>query len=188
MYLILMKRLSLFLAVLLFSTPATAGNISVQVISDAGDTFPTYPTDSQNGSYRAYLQAQRNARYGIRIRNNTGRRIGLVIAVDGRNIISGDRSYLRNTERMYILDPYEEATYNGWRTTGNQVNRFYFSDAADSYAGAWGDHSAMGVIAVAAYSEKRHRIRRYSPGPRLFSHRSAPAAPLSRSIRSAQPH
>ncbi|XOF35209.1 MAG: hypothetical protein ACL93V_07965 [Candidatus Electrothrix sp. YB6] len=176
-----MKGLLLFFSILLLlSTPAAAGNITVQVISGDGYIFPTYPTDSRDGSYRAYLQAQRNARYGIRIRNNTGRRIGLVIAVDGRNIISGDRSDLRNTERMYILGPYEEATYNGWRTTRNQVSRFYFSDAEDSYAGAWGDHSAMGVIAVAAYPEKRRRFRHRSHRPRLFSQRSVPTAPRSK--------
>ena len=147
-------------AVLLTANLAMSGNISVEIVADQGYTFPVYPVRSDRSTYRAYLQAERNARYGIRIRNHTDRRIGLVIAVDGRNIISGKKSYLRNTERMYVLDPYAEATYSGWRTGRNEVHRFYFTNAGDSYAEAWGDQSAMGVIAVAVYPEQQHQIRR----------------------------
>jgi hypothetical protein len=34
--------------------------------------------------------------YSIVIRNNTPERIGVVIAVDGRNIITGEKSFLKN--------------------------------------------------------------------------------------------
>jgi hypothetical protein len=54
---------------------------------------------------------------------------------------------------MYILGPYETGQYRGWRTGSDRVNRFYFTDAGDSYAAAFGDGSAMGVIAVAVYPE-----------------------------------
>ncbi|MER2600751.1 MAG: hypothetical protein ABTR27_00165, partial [Candidatus Competibacter phosphatis] len=57
-------------------------------------------------------------------------------------------------ERMYVLGPHQQETYEGWRTGKNRVNRFYFTDAGDSYSGAWGDYSAMGVIAVAAFRER----------------------------------
>jgi len=40
----------------------------------------------------------------IEVKNRLNRRVGLVIAVDGRNIISGTKSWLRNNERMYILN------------------------------------------------------------------------------------
>ncbi|MCI5224040.1 MAG: hypothetical protein D3924_15560, partial [Candidatus Electrothrix sp. AR4] len=146
-----MRHLLLLLTgiLLLISNPAAAGNISVEVIADQGYIFPTYPVRSDHGTYRAYLQAKRNARYGVRIRNNTDRRVGVVVTVDGRNIISGKKSYLRNTEKMYILAPYGVGTYRGWRTSSNRINRFYFTNEGDSYADAWGDNSAMGVIAVA---------------------------------------
>lgn len=148
---------------LLFAAPVLAQSVGVEVADDDGHTFPTYPVDSHDGSWRAYLQAERDVRYGIRIRNNTDRRIGLVIAVDGRNIISGEKSYLRNTERMYILAPYAEETYDGWRTGRDEIHRFYFTNEGDSYAEAWGDGSAMGVIAVAVYAEQMQEIRRLSP-------------------------
>lgn len=138
------------------------GEVEVEVISDRGRTLPQYPVrEGREGTYRAYVEATRGQRYSVQIRNRTNQRIGVVIAVDGRNIISGSRSNLRPDERMYVLGPYQQERYEGWRTGRNRVNRFYFTDAGDSYAGAWGDYSAMGVIAVAAFRE----AVRYQPLP-----------------------
>lgn len=133
------------------------GDVDVQVLNDRGRPFPQYPLRRDAGPviYKAHLEAVRDQNYSIQIRNRTNRRIGVVIAVDGRNIISGNRSNLEPHERMYVLEPHQQETYEGWRTGSNRVNRFYFTDAGDSYAGAWGDYSAMGVIAVAAYREAR---------------------------------
>ena len=76
---------------------------------------------------------------------------------------------------MYILDPYETATYKGWRTAKNQVNRFFFTAKGNSYAQAWGDNSAMGVIALAVFNEKP-RIA-YNYGNSLRNNKSARRAP-----------
>ena len=87
--------------------------------------------------------------------NRTAERVGVVIAVDGRNIISGKKSDLKHTEDMYIVDGYGQARYDGWRTDRDTVHRFYFTDTADSYSmRTFEDSSAMGVIAVAVYREK----------------------------------
>lgn len=127
--------------------------VEVAVISDRGRALPRYPLRENASAYKAYVEAVRGQNYSIRIRNRTSQRIGVVIAVDGRNVISGDQSNLRPDERMYVLGPYQQESYEGWRTGKNKVNRFYFTEAGDSYAGAWGDYSAMGVIAVAAFRE-----------------------------------
>jgi len=63
---------------------------------------------------------------------------------------------------MYILEPYGSGEFAGWRTGQERINRFYFTDVPDSYAAAFGDESAMGVITVAAYPEQRHH---YKPHP-----------------------
>jgi hypothetical protein len=167
---------------LLPSRPAAAQSVQLEVVADDGWIFPAYPArGSREGSWRSYIEARRDARYGIQVVNNTGRRIGLVIAVDGRNIISGDRSRLSSSERMYVLDPYGTATYDGWRTGRNRVSRFYFTNEGDSYAGAWDDYSAMGVIAVAAYAERRPPVIRRPP---MYPHREgSAAAPAPRSGR-----
>lgn len=159
--------------------------VDIAIVSDRGRQFEAYPLrSSADDTMRAYLEAVPQQNYSIRVRNRGGERIGLVIAVDGRNIISGSKSNLRAGERMYILGPYESATYSGWRTGSNRVNRFYFTDVEESYSAAFGDYSAMGVIAVAAFRErdnyrvpqrwnKRGDGREYDRSPK--SGRAAPA-------------
>lgn len=131
-----------------------ADDVEIEVIGDQHRRPLTqYVVERRERLYRGYLEAHRGEEYVIQVHNRSARPVGLVIAVDGRNIISGKRSDLGSDERMYILAPYERREYRGWRTGRDQVNRFYFTDAPDSYAGRWGDYSAMGVIAVAAYAE-----------------------------------
>ncbi len=190
MYTHYLSKLS-FIALLaiLFSPSAWAriGDLDIQVIDDYGQAFAQYPLSrrSKHKVHRAYLEAAKGQGYAIRVRNRSDQRIGLVIAVDGRNIISGDKSYLAPKERMYILGPYQQAVYKGWRTAKDRVNRFYFTDAADSYADAWNDHSAMGVIAVAAFREMHYRAPYDAPyGSKKRSHSDSaqtPSAPQAHS-------
>jgi len=137
------------------SEAIVADRIDVEIVADDGRVFARYDLakQSQRGQLRAYLEAERQHNYGIRVRNQSAGRIGLVIAVDGRNIISGQRSELLAGEPMYVLGAYEQTTYEGWRTSDSNVQRFIFTNADNSYAEAWGDRSAMGVIAVSAFRE-----------------------------------
>lgn len=130
--------------------------VTVEIVADDGRILRQFDVTraGERDTRRAYLEATKGQRYGIRVRNHSGGRIGLVLAVDGRNIISGKKSNLGRDEPMYILNPYQSATYNGWRTSNTQVHRFFFTESGDSYAGAFGDYSAMGVIAMAAFAEK----------------------------------
>ena len=132
-------------------------DIKVDIVTDDGRILPVHRRHNAGSKgIRAYLEAGYGENYSIRIHNRTGDRIGLVIAVDGRNIISGRKSFLKASEQMYILEPYERASYDGWRTSKKNVHRFYFTDAGDSYAGAWEDYTAMGVIAVAVFPERQY--------------------------------
>jgi len=137
--------------------------VEIDVIRDDGNTYPVYPIHSQylKKEYRAYLQALKDENYSLRIQNHSNQRIGLVIAVDGRNIISGKKSHLKHSERMYILGPYETQTYSGWRTSSKDIHRFYFTDASSSYAQAFEDDSAMGVIAMAVFKENLPQHKKY---------------------------
>lgn len=156
--------------------------VTFEFTDERGRVFETFPTSTGGSdSYRAYLEARLEARYSIRVRNLTGGRVGLVIAVDGRNIVSGDRSDLGRREAMYILGPYESATYSGWRTSASEVRRFYFTDVADSYAGRIGDVSAIGVVAAAVYRERPRRPRFWQQQGE--SSASAPAASDAASAR-----
>ena len=108
------------------------GDVEVEVVSDRGRTLPQYPVrESRGGVYKAYLEAVRGQNYSVQIRNRTNQRVGVVIAVDGRNIISGDRSNLRPDERMYVLGPYQQESYDGWRTGKNRVKGVEFGLAGN---------------------------------------------------------
>lgn len=182
-----MKKLLLtFLTLLAVTGVAQASHdnalddIDIDIVSDHGRHFATFPLRSSNYSvFRAYLEAVPEQNYRIRVRNRGPERIGLVIAVDGRNIISGQRSDLRPDERMYILGPYQSQEYSGWRTSRNRVNRFYFTDAGESYSAAFGDYSAMGVIAVAAFREqpRYHSPQQWDEGRDKSGSRSRKNAP-----------
>ena len=128
--------------------------IQIDIIDDEGTAFNKYQSRHQYRTHRAYLEAKKGNYYQLRVRNRSNKRIAIVIAVDGRNILTGKKSNLKSNERMYVLAPYQTAIYKGWRTGKDKVNRFYFTSAGDSYSAAWGDRSAMGVIAAAVYNEK----------------------------------
>jgi len=146
--------------------------VRIDILDDRGRTFRHIPTTSKAYNVkRSYLQAKKGKRYRVRVRNTSNKRIGLVVAVDGRNILSGKKSWLRSSEKMYVLDPYETATYDGWRTEKNHVNRFFFTNAGNSYANAWGDKSAMGVIAVAVFNERPRPVYRYKKSAPMANNR-----------------
>ena len=147
------------LAVVMCAASAWAGvvgnAVEVRIVSDDGRMLPIHPVKMGRDVRKVYAEAIKGDHYRIEVKNRLNRRVGLVIAVDGRNIISGTKSWLTNNERMYILEPYGSGEFAGWRTTQDRINRFYFTDVPDSYAAAFGDGSAMGVIAVAVYPEVR---------------------------------
>src|SRR4030066_253748 len=164
---------------------AHAGNVDVvdvRVLSDSGGEFPkyrTYPRVHQEGKF-FYIEAVKGQRYSIQVTNKSDRRIGIVIAVDGRNIIDGKKSNLLRNERMYILGPYDANTFEGWRTGMNRTNRFYFTEQSDSYAEkVFADASAMGTIALAVYREKLPEIIPYSGGASRIKDAPAGAAPCA---------
>jgi hypothetical protein len=157
--------------------------VSIEIVDTGGQVFREFPVDARDGALRSYLQAEKGARYQVRVRNTTGQRLGLVITVDGRNIINGSKSDLARSEPMYVLAPYATSDYAGWRASLDAINEFYFTDWSDSYAEAFGDRSARGVIAVAVFGE----VAPTAPQPYSGRDKSADAAsaPAERSAGSA---
>ncbi len=167
----------------LFSLPAFAGEVThkqinskhyhsqdkirVMVKDDYGHKFPMFRHRYRDyaNTNKYFLQARPEQSYSIEVKNLTDRRIAVVIAVDGRNIINGRRSNLSSHEKKYVLGPYQKSTYRGWRSGRHHINRFYFTEEDYSYSASFGDYSAMGIIAVAAFHEAveeyPHEISRY---------------------------
>ena len=104
---------------------------------------------------RHYLQAFAGRNYSLVLRNNTGQRVAVLLAVDGLNAVSGEISRLRADEQMYVLSPWQTTTVRGWRTNLNEVRRFVFVDERRSYAERTGQaNSDMGWIRVLAFREQ----------------------------------
>jgi hypothetical protein len=162
--------------------------VDVRIVSDNGEEFTkyrTYPQIHQKGMY-FFLEAVKGERYSIQLTNKSDRRIGVVIAVDGRNIISAEKSNLERHERMYIINLYETSVFNGWRTSMDTINRFYFTEQSNSYAEkVFSDASAMGTIALAVYMERLPKIM-----PRIggsSQKEDAPAAAMPYASDESQP-
>ena len=158
------------LALVLSATPARAsryddsgGNgwdrsangslVDVQVLVE-GQAAPLYFAPGRWD--RRYFQALRGRNYALRVHNRTDRRVGVLVSVDGLNVVNGERSNLRRNEAMYVLDPWETATIRGWRTSLEQVRQFVFVDEERSYAERTGQANGdMGWIRVLAFEERR---------------------------------
>ncbi|HTK30905.1 MAG TPA: hypothetical protein VL332_03000 [Candidatus Saccharimonadaceae bacterium] len=103
---------------------------------------------------KRYFEAFAGGQYEVRLRNLTGNRIGVLVSVDGLNVVSGNRSNLDRNEAMYVLDPWESTTIRGWRTSLDDVRRFVFVDEERSYASRTGQANGdMGWIRVVAFTE-----------------------------------
>jgi hypothetical protein len=132
---------------------ARGNAVDVQVLVE-GRNAPLYFAP---GNWdRRYFQAFRGRPYALRVRNRTERRVGVLISVDGLNVVNGERSSLSHGESMYVLDPGESATIRGWRTSLEQVRQFVFVDEQRSYAERTGQANGdMGWIRVLAFEERR---------------------------------
>jgi len=174
--------ISLVIPALIWGHAGRGEVVDVRILSDSREEFPkyrTYPLGHQEGKF-FYMEAVKGQRYSIQVANRSNRRVGVVVAVDGRNIIDGKKSDLKRTERMYIIGPYETNTFEGWRTGMDRTNRFYFTEQSDSYAEkVFADASAMGTIALAVYREKIPEVVPYSGGASRMKEAPAAAAPCA---------
>jgi len=150
----------LLLAGLAGASAASAGSYAVPCASGALvsasveiDGRPASLYAAPDGSGRFYLEARAGSRYSIALANRSGERVGVVLSVDGLNVISGTRDAGRG--RMYVLDPWQQTTVGGWRTSLEQVRQFTFVDERASYAARVGKaNEKMGWIELAVYRER----------------------------------
>ena len=127
--------------------------VDVQISVD-GEPAPLFW--APNGNDRRYLQAFAGRNYSLLLRNNTGNRVAVLLAVDGLNAVNGEITRLQSHEPMYVLGPWEQATIRGWRTSLDEIRRFVFVDERRSYAERTGQaNSDMGWIRVLSFREQQ---------------------------------
>jgi hypothetical protein len=168
----------------LYEASASLVTVSVQLDGRAASLYP-----APDGSGRYYLEARPGSRYAVGLANRSGERVGVVLTVDGLNAISGGRDTVRG--RMYVLDPWQSTSVQGWRTSLQDVRQFTFVDERRSYATRSGQaNEKMGWIEVAVYRERRPYVQATPlpyPEPRSYpteeqdgrARAQAPASPES---------
>lgn len=131
--------------------------VDVDVVDrDNGQSLPEY---THRG--RIYVPGEPGHRYAVRLTNQTGERVLVVLSVDGVNAVSGQTASAG--QGGYVLDPWESAEIAGWRKSLDDVAQFYFTDLPDSYAARTGRPGNVGVIGIAVFNERARRT--YSPYP-----------------------
>lgn len=120
-----------------------------------------------------WIAGQPGHHYAVRLTNNTGERVLVVLSVDGVNAVTGETA--DPSQAGYVLSPWQTHEVTGWRKSLDGVARFVFTDLPDSYAARTGRPDHVGVIGVAAFRERRA----FRPAP-------YPAPPVSGVRRSAE--
>ena len=101
---------------------------------------------------RLYVAGEPGARYSLRITNQTGGRVLVVMSVDGVNILTGESASYG--QRGYVFEPYQSYDVSGWRKSNTEVAAFTFAALSQSYAARTGRPADVGVIGIAAFKER----------------------------------
>lgn len=136
---------------------AQQGPWSFELTDEWGRTLPTFESRG-----RTFVLGEPGQRYLVRVHNSTGRRAEVVVSVDGRDVVDGQRASW--DRRGYVVEPYGDVTIDGYRLSQADVAAFRFSSVSRSYAAAKGDARDVGVIGVAVFPE-RAPIWRPQPPP-----------------------
>ncbi|UNK48815.1 hypothetical protein MNR01_13855 [Lysobacter sp. S4-A87] len=143
-------------AVLAFAAPVPArelaryqpgGPVDLAVVDrDSGQWLSTTVHRGQR-----WIAGTPGHRYSVRLANTSGRRVLVVLSVDGVNAVSGQTAHPSQTG--YVLAPWQTMEVEGWRKSLDQVAQFVFTDLPDSYAARTGRPDNVGVIGVAVFEE-----------------------------------
>lgn len=159
----MLRPAALLLAALVSTAACSARSaeplVDVDVIDrDTGEWLPEY---RHRGQY--WIPGSPGHRYSVRLTNNTGERVLVVLSVDGVNAISGQTAAASQTG--YVLAPWQSTEIAGWRKSMRDIAQFYFTDLPDSYAARTGRPDNVGVIGVAVFRERSYSYRYNAPAP-----------------------
>lgn len=159
----MLRKTLLLSAVLLPSTaclPLDARTlVDIDLVDrDSGRALPEY---GHHG--RIHVPGEPGREYSVRLRNQSGERVLVVLSVDGVNAVTGQTA--SPSQAGYVLGPWETADIAGWRKSLDDIARFYFTDLPDSYAARTGRPGNVGVVGIAVFRERRHQVPYPLPGP-----------------------
>jgi hypothetical protein len=127
---------------------ATENGFSVEVLVNGR------PLGEYAGRGRRYVEALENAEYELRIRNPSGSRVAVALAVDGLNSIDARHTRAWDAHK-WVIEPYGTIHVRGWQMSSENARRFYFTTERDSYAAKLGQASNVGLITAVFFRERR---------------------------------
>jgi hypothetical protein len=109
--------------------------------------------DTSDLRHQRYVVGQKNARYEIVIRNETRRRLEVVVSVDGKDVLDGEKASFK--KRGHVLDPRETMAIEGFRKSPGEVAAFRFTSMNETYSQRfYGETKSVGAIGLAVFSER----------------------------------
>ena len=117
----------------------------------------------QDSEGKKWIEARKNTKFAIEVKNNSACKILAVISVDGLNIINGERAEIK-PKNGYTIAPYSNIIVSGWRISMDEVKEFIFTDKGESYVSKLtGDSKNTGVIGFAFFdiTEKKETEYHY---------------------------
>jgi hypothetical protein len=144
-----LSLVALAVTALITAPPATAHSekaLALDVLVDGKPLHEIHARDS------VYVEAVKHAEYALRLRNLTGHRMAVALAVDGLNTIDAKSGSAEKASK-WVIEPWQTITIEGWQIGPDAARKFFFTSEDKSY-GAWlGKSSNLGVIEAVAYRE-----------------------------------
>src|SRR5687768_12231955 len=106
-------------------------NYELQVLVNGRPVKEFY--HSVEGTAQTFIEARESTPYTLRVKNNSYRKILAIVAVDGLNVVTGDKSD-GYKGRGYIIQPYSAVEIKGFRVSDDEVGQFVFTPKSEGYA------------------------------------------------------
>jgi len=127
---------------------AAGGMIQIGLRDGSGRWFETLDLRHQR-----FVIGERGSRYEVVLKNDSRRRVEVVVSVDGLDTLDGEPASVK--KRGYVLAPRETLAVDGFRTSDGSVAAFRFINVGDTYAQRrYGDTGNVGVIGLAVFAER----------------------------------
>lgn len=103
---------------------------------------------------KIFIEGKEGSHYRIRVKNNGYSRIKAVVSVDGLSVLDGQPATLLG--RGYIISGRSALIIDGWRSSDDKVNEFFFTDHSNSYSvRSENGGENLGIIGVAIVEENQ---------------------------------